>query len=578
MSPAATATIKKGHPPGLYILFFAEMWERFCYYGMRALLVLYLTQELLFSDAPAYGVYGAYTALVYAAPVLGGKLADELLGYRRAVILGGVLMAIGEFMLLGTGVLTPGNSMLYLGMGTIVIGNGYFKANISSIVGRLYEPGDPRRDSGFTIFYMGINLGAFLATTACAWVGAEFGYKWGFGLAGIGMLIGLAVFVFGQGKLEGHGHPPDEAKLHARRLGPLTNWHLTVLGSLAVIPVLFFLLVAEGAVTEADGSGTWIDVIAAIQTRALLGLSFVDVLLFLTMATVVINLLVGAARAGAQQSDPSKRTVLRDQMAALLILMVFNITFWALFEQAGTSLTLFADRAVNREIGGWVMPTAMTQSFNAMFIILFGGVFQWMWLALERREINPNIPLKFAFALIQLGLGFLLLRVGVGFAGEDYRLPLIFLVLMYMLHTTGELFISPIGLSMVTKLAPAKLTGTVMGAWFLSFAISNKVAAGLAKLTGEAETPVIAAMKGGQSALAAFVEASEREGWSALRVMFTDARDAANKVIAAGSESAQDVVEAYVGTYQNFGLAIVGVGVLLILISRWLNGLMHGVR
>ncbi|PRQ02170.1 Dipeptide and tripeptide permease B [Enhygromyxa salina] len=538
-SNAALPRPQSGHPPGLYVLFFAEMWERFCYYGMRTLLVLYLTKELLFADNPAYGVYGAYTALVYAAPVLGGKLADELLGYRRAVVMGGILMALGEFMLVGNGIVTEGNTLLFLGMGTIIIGNGYFKANISSIVGKLYEEGDPRRDSGFTIFYMGINIGAVLATTVCGYVGEVYGYKWGFGLAGVGMLIGITIFMLGQGKLEGHGFAPDEKKLHEPWKGPLSRWHMSILGSLAVIPVLYFLLVSEGAVADAgaDAAG-WVNTVAMIQQKVLFGLSFVDVLLGVTMAIVVINLLRGANEAG-KTAPPEKRTVQRDRMIVLFILMIFNIMFWALFEQAGTSLTLFADRAVDRQIDllNWELPTTNTQAFNPAFIIIFGSVFSWMWVKLDKKGVNPNIPLKFAFGLIQLGCGFLILLVGASMVGSDYKVALVFLVVMYLLHTTGELFISPIGLSMVTKLAPAHLTGTVMGAWFLSFAFANKVAAGLAKLTGAEE--------GG----------------------------------AEGAEmAAQEVMNTYIGTYQTFGFVIVGVGVLLILLSGWLNKMMHGVK
>lgn len=207
--------VQSGHPPALYVLFFSEMWERFCYYGMRTLLMLYLVKSLAMGDAVAAGIYGAYTALVYAAPVVGGKIADELLGYRRAVVFGGILMAIGEFMLLG-----GTDTWLYAGMGVIIVGNGYFKANISSIVGQLYDDGDPRKDSGFTIFYIGINIGALLATTVCAWVGETYGFEYGFGLAGIGMLLGVGIFLAGGKLLEGRGMPPNPERLHEKVAGP----------------------------------------------------------------------------------------------------------------------------------------------------------------------------------------------------------------------------------------------------------------------------------------------------------------------------------------------------------------------
>jgi POT family proton-dependent oligopeptide transporter len=551
LSEARPASPATGHPPGLYVLFFAEMWERFCYYGMRTLLVLYLTKELLFKDEPAYGIYGAYTALVYAAPVIGGKMADNLLGYRRAVIMGGILMAIGEFLLVGNGILSADNTFLFVGMGVIIVGNGYFKANISSVVGKLYGQGDPRRDSGFTIFYMGINIGALLATTVCGFVGETFGYKYGFGLAGVGMLLGIAVFVLGQPKLEGLGDPPDPVKLHEPWKGPLSRWHVTVIASLGVVPVLYWLLQNEGIVN-------W--------------------LLGATMIAVCGSLLVGAIQAGKKE-PAEQRTVQRDRIIALFVLMFFNTLFWALFEQAGTSLTLFADRAVDRRIDllDWEMPTSNTQSFNPAFIIIFGSLFSWMWVKLDKAGLNPNIPMKFALGTLQLGCGFLLLLVGASMA-SDYKVALFFLVGMYLLHTTGELFVSPIGLSMVTKLAPAHLTGTVMGAWFLSFAFANKLGAQLAKLTGE--TPNLA------GALANLVKKAQA-GWAEPPVIPANISDAFVRALerakagwpeVAPPEGAEEALAKYIETYQLFGFVIVGVGVFLVLISGVLNKMMHGVK
>ncbi len=433
-----------GHPIGLFVLFFSEMWERFCYYGMRALLILYLTKSLMMGDVVATGIYGAYTALVYAAPVVGGRVADRLLGYRNAVILGGLLMAAGEFALLG-----DSEFWLYLGMGLIIVGNGYFKANISSIVGRLYRDGDERRDSGFTIFYMGINIGALLATTLCAWVGETFGFHYGFGLAGIGMLIGVAIFVAGQGMLVGKGEPPDEQRLHEPVAAGLSRFHLTILASLAAVPVLYFLLQYEAVIS-----------------------------VLLIVLWVLVNGSLIANALGKQDRVMLHRTF------ALIILQLLNIAFWACFEQAGTSLTLFADRGVDRSFFDWTVPASVTQSANAFFIIVFGSMFSAMWIFLDRIKKNPNIPMKFGLGIIQAGLGFLVLVVGAASVGEGALVPLMFLVLMYLLHTTGELFLSPIGLSMVTKLVPKSMTGTVMGAWFLSFSLANKLAAFIAGLTG----------------------------------------------------------------------------------------------
>lgn len=429
------------HPKGLYVLFLAEMWERFCYYGMRVLLTLYLIKSLLLGDNTAFAIYGAYTALVYAAPVLGGRIADKILGYRIAVILGGVLMAIGEFMILG------GNeTWLYIGMGMIIIGNGYFKANISSIVGNLYADGDTRRDSGFTIFYIGINIGALLATTVVAEVGNIYGYEYGFALAGLGMLAGLLFFVGGQNTFRHVAEAPDPAKLNAPYLGPLSLKWTTILASLLAVPVLYLLMV------NAEVVGYLLAAIAAY---------------------VVFSLMARGIKEG---------NVLRDRMIVFIILMVFNIVFWACFEQAGTSLTLFADRNVDRVIGGWEMGAATTQFFNPAFIIIMGSVFSMLWVYLNRVGKNPNIPMKFGIGIVLLGLGYLVVKIAP--VSPIYLVPLWVLALLYFLHTVGELFISPIGLSMVTKLVPKDMTGTAMGAWFLSFAGANFMAGVLAMATG----------------------------------------------------------------------------------------------
>jgi POT family proton-dependent oligopeptide transporter len=487
--------VQKGHPKGLYWLFFAEMWERFCYYGMRALLILYLTKTLMKSDADSYVLYGAYTSLVYAVTVLGGKIADNILGYRYAVILGGILMAIGEFMILG------GNEFwLLMGMAVIISGNGYFKANISSIVGRLYPDGDPRRDSGFTIFYIGINLGAFLATTVVAEVGHRYGYDMGFLLAGIGMVLGAIIFMFGQKHYEGHGLPPDREKLFKPVVGPLNRFHITILGTLAVIPVFYALL------------------------------RYSDVVGYLLLATAVYVLYV-LLSAGFKGDK-----ILRDRMLILILLMLFNIVFWACFEQAGSSLTLFADRNVNREVFGTEIGAATTQFFNPLYILLFGSIFSVMWIKLSKMGKNPNIPMKFGLGIVQLGLGYLVILLGNQFVDEAFRVPLFTLALLYMLHTTGELFLSPIGLSMVTKLAPKSMTGTVMGAWFLSIAGANYVAALLAQLTG--------ASHGDDGAM-----------------------------ISPAESLAQ-----YVDIYSKMGYITVGIGLLLVIFSKPLNKLMHGVK
>lgn len=437
-----TTTVKQGHPNGLYILFFSEMWERFCYYGMRTLLTLYLVKALFKGDAEAAVIYGAYTGLVYAAPVLGGRMADQFLGYRFAIILGAILMAIGEFLILG-----GTEFWLLVGMGAIIIGNGYFKANISTIVGKLYEENDPRRDSGFTIFYIGINVGALLATSVVAYVGETYGFRWGFGLAGIGMLLGFLIFWFGRDRYAAADGLAITEAGRKKVFGPINYVTLITIGSILLIPACYILISKN-----------------EILQYLLLGLFIL----------VAFNLI----KAGAAEGK-----IWRDRMIALVIFILINIVFWAFFEQAGTSLTLFADRNVDREIFGWVMPASMTQFFNPFFIVLFGSIFSVMWVKLSEMGKNPSIPMKFAFGILQLGLGFLVTLLGLTFA-EGFQVPLLTLVILYLLHTTGELFLSPIGLSMVTKLAPPKISGTAMGGWFLSFAIGNFLGGQIATLTG----------------------------------------------------------------------------------------------
>lgn len=490
-------TAKQGHPKGLYVLFMAEMWERFCYYGMRVLLTLYLVKKLMYAEADAYLIYGSYTALVYLAPVIGGKIADAYLGYRKAIIFGALMMALGEFVILG-----GTDAWLFWGMGFLIIGNGYFKANISSIVGKLYKDGDPRRDSGFTIFYIGINIGALLATTVVAYVGETYGFKYGFGLAGIGMLLGFMFFILGQKTFEEQSKPPSLEALKKRILGIISLEYFIYAVSLAAVP-LIFLLVTKNEIVE--------KLLAAAGIIA------------------IIYLIVEGIKGGR---------VLLDRMILFIILCLFNVVFWALFEQAGTSLTLFADTNVDRNIFGFFEMTAgNTQFFNPFYIIVFGSLFSVMWLKLDKIGLNPNIPMKFGLGIIQLGLGYLVVKLGSEFA-PDYKVPIWTLGLLYMLHTTGELFISPIGLSMVTKLAPARLTGTVMGVWFLSTAAANFLAGKIATLTGGGHGP-----------------------------------DATHTEL-----SAQESLAKYVDVYSDLGYYAVGIGLLAVVLSPFLKKLLHGVK
>jgi len=500
----------KQHPKGLQVLFMSEMWERFCYYGMRTLLTLFLVKSLLKGDANASLMYGAYTGLVYAAPVLGGRMADQFLGYRYAIMMGAILMAIGEFILLG-GTEMFGfdmdlrNHFILIGMGAIIVGNGYFKANISTIVGKLYKEGDPRRDSGFTIFYIGINIGAGLATLIVAYVGETYGFEYGFGLAGIGMLMGLFIFWFGRDRYQEVSGLDIREAGKKKMLGPLNGVQTISIGSLLLIPICYIL----------------------INKNVIRFENFDFPLMMVLLISLFLYVAISLIKAGMKEGP-----MWRDRMIALVIFMLINIVFWACFEQAGTSLTLFADRNVDRGILGWTMPASMTQFFNPLFIILFGSLFSVMWVKLDKMKKNPSIPIKFSLGIFQLGLGFLVTLIGMQFV-DNFQVPLLTLVFLYMLHTTGELFLSPIGLSMVTKLAPAKIAATAMGGWFLSFSIANYLAGGIASLTGA---------EGG----------------------------AANFSIAEG-------LETYIGVFSTLGIVLIGFAILIALISKPLNKLMHGV-
>jgi POT family proton-dependent oligopeptide transporter len=432
------------HPRVLAYLFFAEMWERFSFYGMRALLVLYLTKSFLFGDKAAYAIYGSYTALVYTTPVIGGLLADRLLGYRKAVVLGGVLMALGHFAMA-----VQNLQVFYFALALLICGNGFFKPNISSIVGRLYGPEDPRRDSAFTIFYMGINLGGLLSPILCGYLGERFGWHWGFGLAGVGMLVGLFVFLRAQKLLEGVAEPPDNAALE-RAIAPGVSAETAIyLGTFAALFAAWQLM----------------------QHGALLGS-----LLIVFGGVVLLGLLVFMFRL------PDK--VERDRLGVALVLTLFSLVFWAFFEQTGTSLSLFTDRNVNRTLFGITIKASQFQSVNPLFILIFAPLFSALWLYLARHQREPSTPLKFGLGIVQLGLGFVALYVGASASRATGIVPMFWLVLGYFLHSTGELCLSPIGLSMITKLSPKRITGIMMGIWFLSSAYAQYAGSLIAQLTG----------------------------------------------------------------------------------------------
>lgn len=444
-----------GHPKALFILFFTEMWERFSFYGMKALLIFYLTKYHLFSDDSGNLLIGSYAALVYAVPVIGGFIADKYLGFRKAIVFGGIMLVLGHIGMAYegnaatqsiTGEITRDNFALqifYFSLALIILGVGFLKANISSLVGELYEAGDKRRDSGFTLFYMGINLGSFLATILCVWLGEAYGWSYGFGAAGIGMFLGLVTFISGKKLLMGKGESNNFEFLEKRTLGFKNEWIIYILSVFST--VLFWQMVQNH-----DAVSMALQVAGAI--------SFVYIVYF------AITQLDGKAR---------------EQLIALTILIVFTIVFWALFEQAYTSMNLFADRILDRHVFGFELSAGQFLSFNALFIILLAPVFAWLWVKLGK--YNPNTAVKFALALALVGLGFGALVMGINVSGAG-KVAAIWLILAYFLHTCGELSLSPVGLSAVTKLSPAKIVGFMMGVWFLATASSEFIASVLANI------------------------------------------------------------------------------------------------
>ncbi len=477
--PFVIATNRKTHPKALFVLFFAEMWERFSYYGMRALLTLYMVKVLFAemgaeaADERALGIYGSYTSMAYLFPVIGGIIADQIFGFRKAVILGGVLMMLGHFALALEGMFFDGNLILFFGsLALIIVGNGYFKPNISSFLGKFYDMNDPRKDGAFTIFYMGVNIGSFLATLTCGYVGEQISWDYGFGLAGIGMGIGLLVFwlvgprIFGDKGLE-----PEPAKAREPWLGPLSQNNVVMLGTLLAIPLCAFLL----------------DLDAVMST------------VLLVMSVVIIGYLI-------IQGVRSEDRVEGKRLWVVVVLFFFHMIFWALFEQAGGSLTLFTDRNVDRSLFGAELPASIFQSLNPFYVMVLAPVFSWIWIKLNKAKSEPSTPMKFVLGLVQLGLGFGAIVLGAKmFASDDGLVPMIFLFVMYLLHTTGELSLSPVGLSMITKLSPAKIVGFVMGAWFLSISLGNKLAGEIGKLTA-AEDSTDAASFTALDSLATYTE------------------------------------------------------------------------
>lgn len=462
---------QKGHPKGLYVLFATEFWERFSYYGMRAIFVLFMTDKLLFDKAYASNIYGSYTGLVYLTPLIGGYVADRYWGNRRSIFVGGLLMAIGQFILFfcasgdkGAGGFTT--TLLWAGLAFLIFGNGFFKPNISTMVGQLYpESQATKKDSAYTIFYMGINAGAFVAPLVCGYLGENIDFRWGFFAAGVGMLISLVVFYLTKDKyVVSHS---------GEQLGVLPN-------KMIKRPEDQQSAGNQEEINPAKPGGGFGPTQVAISIGAIIAV--VGILYFLLKVDFWGSLIYGMTLVGplAIITDTSLTKVEKSRLTVIIIIMLFVIFFWMCFEQAGASLTFFANEQTNRNVFGWEMPASYFQSFNPIFIVILAPIFAGMWGKLGRRGIEPPAPMKQAMGLGFLALGFLFISFGT--ADAAVKVSIIWLTGLYFLHTVGELFLSPIGLSMVNKLTPGRFTSLMMGIWFLAIATGNKLAGTMSAL------------------------------------------------------------------------------------------------
>jgi POT family proton-dependent oligopeptide transporter len=570
-----------GHPRQLARLFTTEAWERFGYYGMRALLTLYLTQHFLFSDREATGLYGGYTALVYLTPLIGGYLADQYLGSKRAVKFGAIVMSLGYLLLCFGGetakpyanidgqryevqvdrpaggkeiqylvdqdkkLVIKGNedgtvsllgetgvvertvpkggfesggdrspfyvTIMLIALSMVSVGNGFFKPNISTMVGELYAQGDRRRDTGFTIFYMGINLGSLFSQILCPILAVSFGWWAGFALAALGMLCSWLLIQFDGGKLDGYGEPPVGGKDRS-----LVIYACAIL----VVPLFYFLFTNLMAASPPEpGSG----IIGYILSLSLMGK-----LLFGTFLIGVPGILIWSWIEGSRAEF--------QMMVTAMVLIVFNVVFWTLFEQAGSSLTLFADRNTDLSVFGlFSISAAQTQFFNPLFIVLFAPVLSILWTKLAARGIEPGIPIKFGLALMGVGAGFMLLVWGANFADAGFQMGIWWLAGLYLIHSIAELCISPVGLSMITKLSIARIVGLMMGVWFLSISVAQYVA-GIVAQVASVDTV------GGQV--------------TNLKVS----------------------LDTYVGVFWMIGIWSAGIGAFLLILSPLIKKWMHGVQ
>ena len=465
-----------GHPKGLFYLFFAELWERFSFYGMRALLMLYMVNEIFKAlaekDAAAAAVYASYGSLVYASTVIGGRISDKILGMRASIFLGGILMSLGHFVLA-----IENDIAFFLALAFIVVGNGFFKPNISTFVGSLYKDGDRRKDSGFTIFYMGINIGAFVSPLLCGWLGQTYGWHYGFGLAGIGMLTGLAFFWSGiKNNVFGDRGLPPNPEIYEKKIMGIPQKIFVPIVSFLAAPVIAYLLSEYKAV----GSG-----------ETFLGdKNIVNLLFVLIGIAVLINMVIIIAKAAADE---------RKKLVMAVLITFFMTLFWGFHELSGSIITLFADRNVDLT---W-LNAAQTNSLNPVFIIILSIPISLLWAYLSKRNLNPRTPYKFGLGLVLAGASFYVLGLSGASANENGLVPMAYLVIMYFILSIGELFMSPVGLSKITDLSPKRIVAFMMGVWFLSSAFAFQIVGFISKQLAIESTDVNV---GGMETLAVYTD------------------------------------------------------------------------
>jgi POT family proton-dependent oligopeptide transporter len=549
---------KRGHPKGLSVLFATEMWERFNFYGMRALLTLFLVNSLAFKESDASLIYGGFLGLCYLTPMLGGFISDRFLGNRNCILLGGSTMAIGQVLLFTSATIFTSNvetarTIMWAELGTLILGNGFFKPNISSMVGQLYPKGDNRLDSAFTIFYMGINLGAFLGITICPILGDVkvneirdvTAFKWGFLAAGIAMALGTLIFLLLKNK---YVVTPDGKAVGAipkltgsiNQHGEADKAHFTVRSMIGAVIGLAILV---------------------ILFKTVIGLNWIYSFIYAA----------GLTLAGFIMTDKTLTSVERHRIIVMYFVAFFVIFFWACFEQAGSSLTFIADNQTDRHLFGWDMPPSLVQNANSLFIIIFALPFSFLWLWLNKRKLEPISPVKQSIGLILLSIGFLIIAFQVKGIGTSGKIAVIWLIVMYLFHTLGELCLSPIGLSLVSKLAPIRFSSLLMGVWFLANAAGYALAGTLGAMLPPTGDKFQKATENGidlQSILEGKIAAT-KEIISKLDSL---------KLPSAYTKFAGFTIHNLFEFFMVFVILPGVAGILLFLISPFLKKMMHGVR